>query len=89
MARCRGLITSAGFDTAAEAAYHGIPLVVIPTRNHYEQQCNAADIERSGIGFTVTKIGKEMLEQMKPSEAETYRAWVDSAPQHLLKWVEE
>jgi uncharacterized protein (TIGR00661 family) len=89
MASCRGLITSAGFDAAAEVAYHGIPLAVIPTRNHYEQQCNAADIERSGIGKAISHVGKEMLEQMKSSEADTYRAWVDSAPGHLLKWVEE
>ena len=89
MASCRGLITSAGFDAAAEAAYHGIPLAVIPTRNHYEQHCNAADIKRSGIGYAVTRIGKEMLEEMKASEAETFRAWIDSTPGHLLKWVEE
>ncbi len=89
MASCRGLITSAGFDTAAEAAYHGIPLAVIPTRNHFEQDCNAADIMRSGIGIAITKIEKQMLEQMKPSETSKFRAWTDRAGEHLLKWVKE
>lgn len=89
MASCRGLITSAGFDAAAEAAYHGIPLVVVPTKHHYEQQCNAADIKRSGIGYSVNQIGKEMLQKMEASDAEAFRAWIDSAPGHMLKWVEE
>ena len=89
MASCRGLITSAGFDAAAEAAFHGIPLAVIPTRNHFEQGCNGVDIMRSGIGVAVSKIEKEMLEQMKPSESVKYRAWTASTAGRLLKWVEE
>ena len=89
MSSCRGLICSAGFDAAAEAAFHGIPLAVIPTRNHFEQACNAADIMRSGIGIAVSKIEKEMLEQMQPFESDIYRAWTSSAGKRLLKWMEE
>lgn len=89
MSRCKGLICSAGFDTAAEAAYHGIPLAVIPTRNHFEQICNAADIERSGIGVAVSKIDQGMLEQMSSSETAEYRAWTDGAGERLLKWMKE
>ena len=89
MSTCKGLISSAGFDVAAEAAYHGIPLAVIPTRNHFEQSCNAADIVRSGIGVAAPKIEIGMLEQMNPSEAARYRAWADSALEGGLKWMEE
>ncbi|TFH27262.1 MAG: hypothetical protein E4H10_04440 [Bacteroidia bacterium] len=89
MASCRGLITSAGFDAAAEAAYHGIPLVVIPTRNHFEQACNGADIMRSGIGVAVSKIEKGMFEDMNPAEPGRYRFWVDRAAELMLKVVEE
>ena len=89
MASCRGLIVSAGFDAAAEAAYHGIPLAVIPTRNHFEQRCNAADIMRSGIGVAVSKIEKGMLEKMKPVDPGRYRVWVDLAGERLLKYMEE
>ncbi len=89
MASCRGLITSAGFDAVAEAAYHGIPLAVIPTTNHFEQRCNAADIMRSGIGVAVSRIEKEMLGQMKPIETGKYRAWAASAGECFLKWVEK
>lgn len=89
MSTCKGLICSAGFDAAAEAAYHGIPLAVIPTSNHFEQACNAADIERSGIGVAVSKMEPGMLEQMKPSETASYRTWTDGAGERLLKWMEE
>jgi uncharacterized protein (TIGR00661 family) len=89
MASCRGLICSAGFDTAAEAAYHGIPLAVIPARNHFEQACNGVDIMRSGIGIAVSKIEKEVLEQMKPSYTVKYRAWIASAGERLLNWLEK
>jgi len=89
MASCRGLICSAGFDAAAEAAYHGIPLAVLPTRNHFEQACNASDISRSGIGIAVGKISRDMLEQMQPIEADAFRAWTDSAGERVLKYVEE
>jgi uncharacterized protein (TIGR00661 family) len=89
MSTCKGLISSAGFDLAAEAAYHGIPLAVIPTRNHFEQSCNASDIVRSGIGVAASKIEIGMLEQMNPSETARYRAWVDSGVEGGLKWMEE
>ena len=88
MASCRGLVCSAGFDAAAEAAYHGIPLAVIPTGNHYEQSCNAADIMRSGIGVAVSKMEEGMLERMKPSETIKYCQWTDRAEEHVLKWME-
>ena len=89
MASCRGLICSAGFDAAAEAAYHGIPLAVLPTRNHFEQACNAADISRSGIGIAVKKISGDMLKQMQPFEADAFRTWTDSAGTRVLKYMEE
>jgi len=89
MASCRGLICSAGFDAAAEAAYHGVPLAVIPARNHFEQACNAADISRSGIGIAVKKIDEEMLDRMHRLEVDSYRAWVSTAGKRLLKYFEE
>jgi uncharacterized protein (TIGR00661 family) len=89
MASCCGLICSAGFDAAAEAAYHGVPLAVLPARNHFEQACNAADISRSGLGVAVKKISWDMLEQMHPFEPDAYRSWVDSAGERLLKYMEE
>lgn len=89
MGSCKGLISSAGFDLAAEAAYHGIPLAVIPTGNHFEQSCNAADIMRSGIGLAVSLPGEEMLGKMEASDSAAFRIWADRAAELLLKWVEK
>lgn len=44
-----GVITSAGFETCAEAMYLGKKLLIIPIKNQYEQLCNAAALQRMGI----------------------------------------
>lgn len=89
MASCKGLITTAGFDSAAEAAYHGIPLAVIPSRNHFEQRCNAADITAKGIGVAGFHMDEGLLERMHPFESRDYRDWVDQAVEQLMKLLEK
>ncbi len=61
MKRCRGVICTAGFDTAAEAACMGVPLAVIPVENHYEQLCNSMDVERSGVGIILKEFSLKSL----------------------------
>lgn len=46
---CTGLICTAGFESPAEALYLGKKLCVVPMRNQYEQQCNAALLQNMGI----------------------------------------
>lgn len=46
---CRGVFTSAGFETSAEAMYLNKKLMVIPINNQYEQRCNAAAMQEMGI----------------------------------------
>ncbi len=89
MASCKGLITTAGFDSAAEAACHGIPLAVIPSHNHFEQRCNAADISSKGIGVSVLQIDQEILERMRPFDCQEYSAWVDQAGEQILNSMME
>lgn len=50
-----GVITSAGFETCAEAIYLGKKLMVVPIKNQYEQLCNAAALEKMGV-----HVGKEL-----------------------------
>jgi uncharacterized protein (TIGR00661 family) len=45
----QGVLCAAGFETPAEALYLGKKLCVIPMRNQYEQQCNAAALEKMGV----------------------------------------
>ena len=89
MASCRALISTAGFDTVAEAAYHGIPLAVIPAQNHFEQKCNGADITAKGIGVVVEQINQATLDKMTPKDPVMYRRWVDLAGEQIIKCIEE
>ena len=49
MASCKGVLCGAGFETPAEALFLGKKLMVIPMKNQYEQQCNAASLEQMGV----------------------------------------
>jgi len=89
MASCKGLITTAGFDTAAEAAFHGIPLVVIPSYNHYEQKCNGADISANGIGIVASQVDRGTLEGIHSSDYSDYRAWVSEAGKQVINSIDE
>ena len=89
MASCRGLITTAGFDSAAEAACHGIPLAVIPSHNHFEQRCNGKDISAKGIGVVVTQIDQGVLERMHSFDTRDYRAWIGQAAEQLINSMKE
>lgn len=44
-----GVITSAGFETSAEAIFLGKKLMVVPIKNQYEQLCNAEALKKLGV----------------------------------------
>ncbi|NJB83337.1 glycosyltransferase family protein [Wenyingzhuangia aestuarii] len=46
---CKGIICGAGFETPAEALYLRKKLLVVPMKNQYEQQCNAAALKTFGV----------------------------------------
>ena len=50
MARCKGVISSAGHQFISEAIVLGKPAFVIPQKRQYEQHLNARMLERSGFG---------------------------------------
>ena len=88
MVSCRGLISTAGFDTVAEAAYVGVPLAVVPVRNHFEQRCNSLDVERSGLGIALDGFSEGSLHQMKEIGNVPFRQWVDKAGQRIISYME-
>jgi len=89
MASCRGLIATAGFDTAAEAGYQGIPLAVIPVRNHFEQSCNSLDVERSGIGLRLDRMEPGIQHRLKQFDNKEFRKWVDRSEELILNSLAE
>ena len=50
---CIGLLSSAGFESPAEALFLGKKVFVIPIKNQYEQVCNAQALSRLGISFAL------------------------------------
>jgi len=87
---CSMVVCTAGFETLAEAAYLGKPLQVIPSENHFEQYCNALDLERAGLG---SRIGNFVPLAVNFSEYNPeypiFRNWVNEAERivlsHLIK----
>ena len=57
MVRCYGIITAGGFETPAEAMYMHKKILSIPILKHYEQECNAAALEKKGV-MVLKKIDK-------------------------------
>jgi uncharacterized protein (TIGR00661 family) len=49
MARSAGVLCGAGFETPAEALFMKKKLLVIPMKNQYEQQLNAAALKNMGV----------------------------------------
>ena len=49
MAHSRGVLCGAGFETPAEALFMKKKLLVIPMKNQYEQQLNAAALKAMGV----------------------------------------
>jgi len=48
MAACKGLVSTAGFESICEAMYLRKPVMMIPVPGQYEQACNALDAVSSG-----------------------------------------
>ena len=63
MARCRGLVSTAGFESIAEAMYLGKPVQVVPVEGHFEQWCNAFDTVRAGAGIRSKVFDLKCLQQ--------------------------
>jgi uncharacterized protein (TIGR00661 family) len=89
MSTCKGIITTAGFDTAAEAAYHGIPLLVVPARGHFEQFCNSRDLEKCGIATAVDQLVPGVQLRAKAAVNNDFREWADKAGSMILNSIEK
>ncbi|AUD03095.1 glycosyltransferase family protein [Spirosoma pollinicola] len=79
MARCKAIVTTAGFESVCEALYLGKPALMIPQSNHYEQACNAIDSERAGVGiasdrFDINQL-LDFIPQYDPQVSKQFRAW--------------
>ena len=58
---CKGVLCGAGFETPSEALFLKKKLMVIPMKNQYEQQCNAASLKKMGVPV-IYDLNHDMIE---------------------------
>lgn len=91
MARCKGLICTAGFESVCEAMYLGKSILTVPVKGHVEQYWNALDLVQYGGGIYDTAFNIERLLEVKPANralVEEFRQWVDRAPHMFVRAIE-
>lgn len=69
LSQSRGVITSAGFETCAEAMFLEKKLMVIPIKKQYEQYCNAAALKEMGVPV-LNRIDQDFIPEV--------RSWLNS-----------
>lgn len=82
MEKCRGLVSTAGFESICEAMYLGKPCMMIPIPKHYEQQCNALDAVRAGAGISSKNFDLSpflTFLESKQESCDDFRAWQSKA----------
>jgi uncharacterized protein (TIGR00661 family) len=89
MRRCRGLVSTAGFESICEAMYLGKPAMLIPVPGHFEQACNAFDAEAAGAGIrarSFTELDRFLtyLDGHTPGFS-AFRTWHAQTEKRLLR----
>jgi uncharacterized protein (TIGR00661 family) len=89
MAECKYVACTSGFESLAEAAWLGKPLFLVPVENHIEQQINAIDATRLGLGVADTSFNLDRLAEL-PDRLDNarFRAWLARSGSILLQTLE-
>ena len=81
MAKCKGLICNAGFESVCEAMYLDKPVMMVPVKGHFEQFCNAKDASKLGSVITSDEFNLGKMEHYllfhRNADNQSYRAWVN------------
>jgi uncharacterized protein (TIGR00661 family) len=88
MAKCRGLVTTAGFESICEAMYLGKPVMMIPVEGQYEQACNALDAVTAGAGIICESFNISKMIEFFPqyhSAEEKFRNWISKTESIVLR----
>lgn len=92
MAGCKGLISSAGFESICEAMFLGKPAFMVPVEGHFEQLCNAHDAKSAGAGIFDMKFDiSRFLEWLPQYQAnpEEFRRWEAQAEDLFVRHLHE
>jgi uncharacterized protein (TIGR00661 family) len=91
MARCRGVVSTAGFESVAEAMYLGKPVQVVPVEGHFEQLCNAFDTVRAQAGIRSSTFDIDRLQNFRARytlDVAGFRQWVQQSRTRFLREIE-
>ena len=80
MAKSKGVLCGAGFETPAEALFLNKKLMVIPMKGQYEQQCNAAALELMGV---------PVIKNLKEGQFEKIGQWLESDKKVIVDYPDQ
>jgi uncharacterized protein (TIGR00661 family) len=87
MEKCRGYITTAGFESVCEALYMNKPVMLIPA--HMEQEINAADAASIGGGVIGDRFDLSNLlnymQRKRDFDHDSFKKWVESAEEYFIR----
>jgi hypothetical protein len=71
--------------------WFGKPVMAVPVANHFEQACNARDMEAAGAGIGSPTFDLDRFLQYipaHPTDPEPFRAWARSAGAVFVEEIE-
>jgi uncharacterized protein (TIGR00661 family) len=89
MANCRGLVTTAGFESVCEAMYLDKPTLMVPA--HFEQSCNAVDAQIAGAGVGASTFDLSILANYLPEHqpvGNTFKDWYNGQSYLMVQQLE-
>ncbi|QDH79630.1 glycosyltransferase [Echinicola soli] len=81
MAACRGLLSTAGFESICEAMYFGKPVMMVPVSGQYEQACNALDAMAAHAGITHNEFDFKKFD--------IFLKTANNTPSNFVDWEKE
>ena len=88
---CSTYISTAGFDSICEAAYLQKNILMVPTKNHYEQLGNANDAVRAGLAtmdsFFNIDLALEKQKTRQDNSSRVFKNWVDTKSDKILEVI--
>ena len=79
------VICTAGFETLAEAVYLNKPLIIVPSKGHFEQYCNALDALRTRIAMVEEDFNMENPPKFNKNPAHVrFKQWADKSGEIIL-----
>jgi uncharacterized protein (TIGR00661 family) len=63
LASAKAIIINGGFNVITEGLYFKKPILSIPIRNHFEQRLNGLMLQEHGLGLTVNRLSRIVLEE--------------------------